>query len=67
MQLIIWIFKHILLLNLFRLAITKGLNTYWLKIFQLLICNSFVNISKTQFHFDIMEYCVLASDKNILI
>ena len=29
--------KHIWLLNLFRLAITKGLNTYWLKTLQLFI------------------------------
>ena len=36
-----------LLLNLFRLAITKGLNTYWLKTFQLFIFYSFVNISKS--------------------
>jgi hypothetical protein len=33
-------------LNVFRLAITKGLNTYWLKTFQLFILNSFANISK---------------------
>ena len=47
-----------LLLNLFRLAITKGFNTYWLKIYQLfifvLICKHF----EKQFHFDIMGYCV---------
>ena len=35
-----------LLLNLLRLAITKGMNTYWLKTFQLFVLNSFVNISK---------------------
>ena len=35
-----------LLLNVFRLSITKGLNMYWLKTFQLFIFYSFVNISK---------------------
>ena len=33
-----------LILNLFRLAITKGLITYWLKTFQLFISDEFVNI-----------------------
>lgn len=45
MQMIdLWI--TFLLLHLFRLAITKGLNTYWLNTFQLFIFYSFVKMYK---------------------
>jgi hypothetical protein len=47
-----------LLLNLFRLAITKGLKTYCLKTFPLFIFNEFVTISKDIIPLDIMWYCV---------
>ena len=36
-----------LLLNLFRLTITKGLNTYWLKTLQVFVFNSFVKHNST--------------------
>jgi hypothetical protein len=40
------LFSKYFLLNLFRLAITKGLNTYWLKTFQIFIYNELVKNSK---------------------
>ena len=47
-----------LFLNLFRLAIRKGLNPYWLKTFQIFIFYSFVNISENiipLWHYEVLS------------
>ena len=46
MQLIKWLVKQSFTAEMYRLATTKGFNTYWLKTFQLFIFNSFVKMSK---------------------